>query len=416
MKPTTFQTIHIPKIKQRLMQVLLTGKTFVLLTICSMILFVVLGLGSIVQQKVSTSPSATMKGFAAAVSSRFFLDMMGMEMPHLVKDHEESMISERKIGAFLFQMLTNVNPLDPKTLLAREVPGLGHDDAIPLRVGSGNETVSGPEDYHQGTGVTGPESNDHSSDPLVTVELPKTEQAPLVKPTKNGAASTDDSAKVGALRNTRGKKVVFIYHSHNRESWNPELKNGGKDPSSSKVNITLVGKRLATKLEQLGIGAEQSSRDYAATEKNYNWNFSYKYSRSTVKEAIAQNKDLQFFFDIHRDSQSRKKTTVTIDGKTYAQVYFIIGHNNKNWRKNEQFASELHDALEKQYPGISRGIWGKTSANGNGEYNQSLSPNSVVIEIGGVDNTLQESYRTVDVLARLIADVYWKAERVNAAS
>jgi stage II sporulation protein P len=105
---------------------------------------------------------------------------------------------------------------------------------------------------------------------------------------------------------------------------------------------------------------------------------------------------------------------VTINGKDYAQVYFIIGHGNKNWRENEAFANKIHAKLEKEYPGISRGIWGKSSANGNGEYNQSLSPNSFLIEIGGVDNTLQESYRTADILARLIADEVFQAEKVNA--
>ncbi|MEW9106043.1 stage II sporulation protein P [Paenibacillus sp.] len=81
---------------------------------------------------------------------------------------------------------------------------------------------------------------------------------------------------------------------------------------------------------------------------------------------------------------------------------------NPNWKKNEQFANEIHERLEKNYPGISRGIFGKTALQGNGEYNQSLSPNSVVIEIGGIDNTLEELYRTADVLADFIADIVHK--------
>lgn len=95
--------------------------------------------------------------------------------------------------------------------------------------------------------------------------------------------------------------------------------------------------------------------------------------------------------DIHRDSQRHGKTTALINGKNYAQVYFILGHANKNWKQNEAFANKIHQLLEKNYPGISRGIWGKSSGNGNnGEYNQTLSPNSVLIEVGGIDNSADE--------------------------
>jgi stage II sporulation protein P len=81
------------------------------------------------------------------------------------------------------------------------------------------------------------------------------------------------------------------------------------------------------------------------------------------------------------------------------------------------FANQIHEKLEKEYPGLSRGIWGKTAATGNGEYNQSVAPESVLIEIGGVENTLKECYRTADVLAEAIAELYWEsqdAEKVDA--
>ncbi|MNI80700.1 Stage II sporulation protein P (SpoIIP) [compost metagenome] len=96
-------------------------------------------------------------------------------------------------------------------------------------------------------------------------------------------------------------------------------------------------------------------------------------------------------------------------------MYFIIGHANKNWRKNEEFASSIHERMEKTYPGISRGIWGKTSSQGNGEYNQSLSPGSILIEIGGIDNTEEELGRTAKVLAGILADIYWEGQDAQKA-
>ncbi|WP_141431647.1 stage II sporulation protein P [Bacillus sp. 03113] len=43
--------------------------------------------------------------------------------------------------------------------------------------------------------------------------------------------------------------------------------------------------------------------------------------------------------------------------------------------------------------------------NGQNTYNQDLLDNSVMLEIGGVENTLQEEYRTVNVLAEIIKDI-----------
>ncbi|NEU65245.1 stage II sporulation protein P, partial [Paenibacillus sp. ALJ109b] len=50
------------------------------------------------------------------------------------------------------------------------------------------------------------------------------------------------------------------------------------------------------------------------------------------------------------------------------------------------------------------------------EYNQTLSPNSILIEIGGIDNTAAELERTSKVLADMIAEVYWDDQKVDKAS
>lgn len=105
---------------------------------------------------------------------------------------------------------------------------------------------------------------------------------------------------------------------------------------------------------------------------------------------------------------------MTIDNVDYAQVFFIVGHRNPGWQQNEKFASSIHERMEERYPGISRGVWGKSASTGHAEYNQSVSPNSILIEVGGPENTLEESYRTIDVLAEVIAEYILEAEKVDA--
>jgi stage II sporulation protein P len=132
-----------------------------------------------------------------------------------------------------------------------------------------------------------------------------------------------------------------------------------------------------------------------------------------VQTAMTNNRDYHYFIDIHRDSQRRDKTTVTINGKSYAKVAFIIGGKNPNYEKNAKLAKELHDRLQKKYKGLSRGVIIKNAAGSNSIYNQNLSENAILMEFGGVDNTFDELNRSADALADVFSDFYWQAEKVN---
>lgn len=50
---------------------------------------------------------------------------------------------------------------------------------------------------------------------------------------------------------------------------------------------------------------------------------------------------------------------------------------------------------------------------GNGVYNQDLSGQAILIEVGGVDNTEEELNRSIDVLAKAFGEYFWQAEKVN---
>ncbi|MFD0672130.1 stage II sporulation protein P [Cohnella sp. GCM10027633] len=393
-------------------RVLITGKAYVVLSLCSMALFIALGLGGMLQQAMSASPVQSMRGLAASLSGQVFQTLLSMELPNMKVEEEGSPLQADKMASFLLRFVTGINPGDPKSLLAQELPGMDRDHSVLLRPGAGEPEA--PED-HGPIEEGGQPSSGDAPDPTVAPDAGTDE--PQAEPEPSSTPDEPSQVADPNENSTGGRKVVFIYHSHNRESYYPELKDGVKDPNSDKVNVTQVGKRLSQQLEKNGVGSTHSNKDYPTSVKGYNWNYSYKYSLQTVKQALARNDDLAFFFDIHRDSQRRSKTTATIKGKDYAQVYFIIGHRNPNWRENEAYANEIHEKLEKAYPGLSRGVWGKTAANGNGEYNQSVSPGSVLIEIGGVDNTLEECYRTADALAKIIAEQYWEdqdAVKANA--
>ncbi|MBD2844477.1 stage II sporulation protein P [Paenibacillus sp. IB182496] len=403
---------------ERLKALLTTGRTFAWLSVASSIFFIVLGLGGMLQKQVESSPLSSMKGMAAGISGGWFGQMLGMEIPAFEgKQPPDGSLLGTQTAAFVMRLLTDINPEDPRSLIAGELPGLGRDESFLIRGGSGPEVGPPPRDTPpvaqapQETGAPSGQRPDSASEPT----------GPDQPPSEGGGTGSEqapppDGESGLPERSTGSRKPVFIYHTHNRESWYPELGEGIKDPSSADTNITMVGKRLAESLERLGVGAQHSATDYPTEVASYRWELLYTYSRSTVKQAMLANSEVRFIFDLHRDSLRRKDTTVTIDGEDYAQVFFIIGHRNPDWRENEAFATQIHEMLEARYPGLSRGIWGKDASTGNGEYNQSLAPESVLVEIGGVDNTLAESNRTADALAEVIAELYWQADKVDGAA
>jgi stage II sporulation protein P len=370
--------------------------------------FTALGLLGFAQSKLTNStPTSSMKGLASAVSSRFFMDMLGMEMPHMQTERQTFTFSQSNVSSFLFSLVTDLNWKDPKTFIAREMPGMTQDRSVVLRKGlqTGDD---GPEDYGPKADVI--PKNGEGGEGSITAN-PTAPQEP-------GEAVQNEPKSVPPIAQpprTAGRNVAFIYQSHNQESYLPELP-GVKDPDKAydpQINVTKVGLRLAQKLEQDGIGAVHSDKNYPAIEKGFNYYYSYKYSLKTLQEASASHPDLKFYFDIHRDSQRREKTTVSINGKDYAQIYFIIGGKNPGWKENEQFASQIHQTVEAKFPGISKGSFAK-AGEGNGVYNQNFSANSVLIEIGGVDNSLEECYRTADALAAAIAEVVLNVKKVDA--
>jgi len=391
------------------------GKFFALLSAGTFTFLAVIGFVVWLQAKVLPSPDSSMRGIAAAVPDRVFVDLLSMEVAGIDQPDRSERLAAASAPQVFFELVTGINPQDPRSVLASEIVGLEGERTVLFRKGVATDVSVYPIDHTPSPDVLQPIRSDDRSSTDDTVEEDgsgngKSHDEPI------GAESDQEENIPTTTPDARQRVKVFIYHSHNRESWVPELE-GVSDPSDAydtEVNITLLGKRLAERLEEEGVGAKVSDKDYPSAIKEFNYNLSYSYSLKTVQEAAATYPDLQYYFDIHRDSQRRDLTTAKIDGVEYAQVYFVIGHKNPNWQQNEAFAQKIHDVLEERYPGLSRGIYGKTAKTGNGEYNQHISPNAILIEVGGPENTLDESYRTIDVLAEVISELTWDADKVDA--
>ena len=138
---------------------------------------------------------------------------------------------------------------------------------------------------------------------------------------------------------------------------------------------------------------------------NWNYNYSYLASRYFMNNAIESNKSLKYFIDIHRDSVTTNLSTVLINEKSYAKILFVVGLEHSNYQKNLDLATKINDKIASSYQNLSKGVLTKQGANVNGIYNQDLSPNAILVEIGGYENEIDEVYNTVEVLSKVLKEI-----------
>lgn len=366
----------------------------ILYVLCVLILFIFIGILTTISPAYRFYSHAITE-WTSEIDSSTFLYLMGMENKAFLQAFPEDK-TKPKLSSILFQMTTSIKPNDFMSLLGNELPGFSTFDTKIIVAGDGTDYTTLPVE---------------SSPPIEKI-LEKREAV-------HDEPEEDLTVKDNKDKPTTGKRdVVFIYNTHNRESFLPSLP-GVTDKDSAmhdKINVTKVSDRLAKSLKANGIGTSVDHTDFMPilNEKGWNYARSYDASRSVVEETFQNNKDIQYAFDIHRDSLSGDKTTAEIDGKKYAKVMFVIGDDNSNNQSNLALATDLHQLLEEKYPSISRGIIKRGGAGANGVYNQDLLDNALLFEIGGVDNNFDELYRSADALADVFSELYWDAEKVNA--
>jgi stage II sporulation protein P len=341
--------------------------------------------------------SSSVNHAANNITGELFLKVLGWEN-HYFLGALPNEIEGPKLTNLLFKLSTNINLDDPRSLLGRELPGFSIFDSKIIVADKGVNYTNLPVESAPPLEVMKAESE-------ATLQNLDDVQSDVKDPNPNPALTTGD------------KKVVYVYFTHNRESYLPYLK-GETDPNRayhSKVNVTKIGEKLKESLEANGVGTEVSQTDIMGNlnKKKMVFDQAYQESRPVVQTAMAQNRDLQYFIDIHRDAHRKEITTTNIKGKSYANLAFIIGAEHENYEQNLILAKELHQRLNKKYPGLSRAVTEKKGKLTNGKFNQDLSGKAILIEFGGVDNTFEELYRSAEALADVFSEYYWQAEKVS---
>lgn len=300
---------------------------------------------------------------------------------------EEPVGSAGDTFSALLAALTGAAPNDPKTFLSSQIPLLA---GVTLPEGEEEYAPTAPAPLPAEAGAPA----DEGEQPAPEADQPS--EADIVSP------SISEPKVIG-------KPLIAIYHTHARESYLPELRRFDKNATeafSRNMNITTVaaGEELARVLsEKYGIGTAHSLVIHDAESRGG----AYVESLKTVQSLLKQFPSIKMLIDLHRDSAPRSLTTVKISGLDTARILIVVGSNQRlkhpNWQRNYAFARTVAAEMERKYPGLLRGV----SVHAD-RYNQHLSPGSLIFEIGGIENSLEEVKRADRLLADVIAELVKK--------
>ena len=193
--------------------------------------------------------------------------------------------------------------------------------------------------------------------------------------------------------------LIYIYNTHQTEQYI------GNDITPNPTVLT-ASYYLKEQLEKLGIKTIVEETNISEILKNNNWNYdqSYKASRINLEKIKQTYPSIKIFIDLHRDALKHQQSTTTINEKDYAKVLFVIGKEHENYKKNIEFTETINNILKQKYPEITKGILQKEGPGVNGIYNQDLSENIILLEVGANENTIEEVTNTLDIISQVIKE------------
>lgn len=183
------------------------------------------------------------------------------------------------------------------------------------------------------------------------------------------------------------KQRIAVYHTHGAEAYVPS---DGTESDPQGGGIMNVAKSLADSLEEQGVEAALSQETHVPHDSG-----AYRRSRNTKEELIKDGVDA--VVDVHRDAVPAEEYLDEVDGEEMVQIQLVVGSQNQNHAAIQQFAEELKQVADEKYPGLIKGIF-----TGTGNYNQDMTPRSILIEVGSHENSAEGAQQSVVLFADVL--------------
>ena len=231
-----------------------------------------------------------------------------------------------------------------------------------------------------------------------------------IRNTTQYTLSNEELLKPFAAELTGEAPQILILHSHGSEGYTPAVDDGivwsgDHRTTDSRYNVVRMGDAMAEVFAQAGISVLHDRTLYDYPE----YAGAYDRSLAGIDRYLKEYPSIRFVLDVHRDaieteSGSRYAPVCTVDGRQAAQVMIICGCDNgttvqlPGWRQNLRFAAAWERSMEGMYPGFTRPVLFSYRF-----YNQDLTTGSLLIEIGGHGNNLNEALYAGQLAAKGLA-------------
>lgn len=205
---------------------------------------------------------------------------------------------------------------------------------------------------------------------------------------------------------------ILIVHTHGSEAYTPD----GTDiyePSDNNTrtldenyNVVRVGDEMERVFTELGLTVvhDRTLYDYPK------YNGAYDRSAEAVQRYLEQYPSIKIVLDVHRDALVGTDGTVykpvlQIDGVKTAQVMLLVGTDDAgasfpDWGEHLALAMQIQQQMNSLWPGLARPITLRTA-----RFNQQLTKGSLLVEVGGHGNSLEEALAGARLFARSAAKV-----------
>lgn len=211
--------------------------------------------------------------------------------------------------------------------------------------------------------------------------------------------SKQEQAKVEVVGNPQdnSKKRILIYHSHTTEAYDTD------EPRKMDLGQTVaaVGDELAKEFEKQGFTVIHDK-----TIHDLDYNSAYAKSRDTMSKYFEKFKDFDFVVDLHRDDgPSKANVTTKINNEDAARLIIVTTTSDPRYKAHMSNINAIFEVAKREYPTLFREKNLHTNYSGTRYYNQDLSDNALLLEVGATSNKLQEAKNSMKYVARVVAEV-----------
>ena len=235
---------------------------------------------------------------------------------------------------------------------------------------------------------------------------------------KNNTSDNKENISVASseykndIRLTKEDPTMLIYHSHAGETYSDSPEGNYHSQNNRDKSVLEVGTLLTEQLSQKGWGVAHSTKyhDYPDFTK------SYASSLETVKSMLNNHKNINIAIDLHRDGRDLKtdadmqkeneRMSTTYNGEKVAKFFFVVGMKNPNLDEVKSLAEDITKFAKSKYPELVLPV----VEHKYGKFNQYMTENHMLIEIGSNGTSSDEAKAYVKYVAEIL-DEYFKQNR-----